>query len=459
MDASVLNVALPSIQHDFHASISGAQWTLDAYTLVIACLLMLSASTGDRIGRRKVFQTGLVTFSVGSFLCSIAPGLDWLILFRMLQAIGGSMLNPVALSIITNTFIEPKARARAIGVWGGVIGVSIAIGPLLGGALVETVGWRAIFLINVPIGVLAFILAAMFVPESKAAHGRKVDPIGQTLVIAAVGLMIYGIIEAPAKGWSSTEIISCLVGSIVCLGGLIAYELKHTEPLIDVRFFRSAPFSGATAIAVCAFVAQGGFLLLNTLYLQDIRHFSPFKAGLAVLPMPAMMAILGPLSGRLVAKYGPRRSLISGGVGILIAGIYTMLTALIPSGIALYLVYGLMGAGLGFINTAISNTAVSGMPRDQAGIAAGITSTMRQLGTALGVAIIGSIIATRAAGLRPGSDFTSAYHLSWGLISGIGLVIFILGITTTGMWAKNTAKRNADRMQAASASRLEPTTD
>ena len=448
MDASVLNVALPSIQHDFHASISGAQWTLDAYTLVIACLLMLSASTGDRIGRRKVFQTGLITFSLGSFLCSVAPGLGWLILFRMLQAIGGSMLNPVALSIITNIFIEPKARARAIGVWGGVIGISIAIGPLLGGALVETVGWRAIFLINVPIGIMAFILAAIYVPESKAAHGRKIDPVGQTLVIAAVGLLIYGIIEAPTIGRGSVEIISCLLGSLACFCGLIVYELKHPEPLIDVRFFRSAPFSGATAIAVCAFIAQGGFLLLNTLYLQDIRHFSPLRAGLAVLPMPAMMAIIGPFSGRLVAQYGPRRSLVMGSAGILLAGIYTTTEPSIPTGVPLYIVYALMGAGLGFINTAISNTAVSGMPRDQAGIAAGITSTMRQLGTALGVALIGSIIATRAAQLRAGSPFTSAYHISWGIVSGIGFIVLTLGITTTGIWAQGTAKRNAERMQA-----------
>ncbi|HEX4751644.1 MAG TPA: MFS transporter, partial [Solirubrobacterales bacterium] len=197
LDVTILNVALPSIQKDFGASVSGAQWTIDAYTLVIACLLMLSGSTGDRLGRKRTFQVGLLSFTVGSALCSIAPGLGWLIAFRALQAIGGSMLNPVAISIVTNVFTEPRERARAIGWWGGVAGVSIAAGPLLGGALVQLFDWRAVFWVNIPVGIAAIILTQKFVPESKAPHPRRFDPVGQVLMILTLGLLVFGIIEAP----------------------------------------------------------------------------------------------------------------------------------------------------------------------------------------------------------------------------------------------------------------------
>jgi EmrB/QacA subfamily drug resistance transporter len=447
MDASILNVALPSIQRDLHASIAGAQWALDAYTLVLACLLMLSASTADRIGRRRVFQTGLTIFSLGSLLCSLAPSLPWLIVFRMMQAVGGSMLNPVALSIISNTFVEARERARAIGVWGGVIGISIAAGPLIGGALVESVGWRAIFLINVPIGIAAFALTTKYVPESKAAHARRVDPLGQALVIATLGLLTYGIIEAPSHGWGSLTIVGCLVAAIAGFVSLIGYELVRKEPLIDMRFFRSAPFSGAAIIAVCAFTAMGGYLILNTFYLQDIRHFSPLQAGVAILPMPALMAVFGPLSGRAVGKYGPRRSLLLGGGSITIAGLLAALPTASPSDLRLYAGYALIGFGLGWINPAISNTAVSGMPREQAGVAAGIASTMRQLGQALGVAIIGSVIAAHVTHLAASSGFTAAYRISWAIVASCGLITFALGYITTGAWARHTATQNAERMK------------
>ncbi|MDX6313980.1 MAG: hypothetical protein QOF44_3444, partial [Streptomyces sp.] len=252
LDNTILNVALPSLRRDLHASVSGLQWTIDAYTLVLASLLMLAGSTADRIGRRRVFQTGLALFTTASVLCSIAPSLQWLIVFRMLQAIGGSMLNPVAMSIITNTFTEPRERARAIGVWGGVVGISMAAGPIIGGALVEYASWRAIFWINVPVGLAALLLTARYVPESRAPKARRVDPVGQLLVIVLLGSLTYGIIEAPNAGWTSALILSCIGVAAAALVGLIAYERRRVEPLIELRFFRSAPFSGATVIAVSA---------------------------------------------------------------------------------------------------------------------------------------------------------------------------------------------------------------
>ena len=183
LDNTIVNIALPAIRTDLDASVSGLQWTIDAYTLVLASLLMLGGSTADRIGRRRIFQSGLLLFTVGSLLCGLAPGLGWLVTFRVVQAIGGSMLNPVAMSIVTNTFPDPRERARAIGIWGAVFGISLALGPVLGGLLVHTVGWRAIFWINVPVGLAGMALAKRFVPESRAPHPRRVDPVGQVLVV------------------------------------------------------------------------------------------------------------------------------------------------------------------------------------------------------------------------------------------------------------------------------------
>lgn len=442
LDVTIVNVALPSIQRELHGSISGLQWIIDAYTLVLASFLMLSGSTADRVGRRRTFQTGLAIFTLGSLLCSLAPGLGWLVVFRMMQAIGGSMLNPVAMSIITNTFTKPAERARAIGVWGGVVGISIALGPLVGGALVESVGWRGIFWVNIPIGLAALVLTAMFVPESKAPHARRVDPVGQLLVIVTLASVTYAIIEGPTAGWTSVKIIGFFVLAVAAAIGLMTYEPRRNEPLIDLRFFRSAPFSGATVIAVSAFAALGGFLFLNTLYLQEVRGYSPFHAGLYTLPMAAMTIIFAPLSGRIVGARGPRLPLIVAGTAITASGIMlTGLTVTTPTSwlIITYLVFGL---GFGVVNAPITNTAVSGMPRSQAGVAAAVASTSRQVGSSLGVAVMGSAVISAMTGpLRTG--FASASHVGWWIIAGCGASVLSVGLLTSGRWARRTADRTA----------------
>jgi EmrB/QacA subfamily drug resistance transporter len=445
IDATIVNVALPSIQHDLHAPVSGLQWTVDAYTIVVASFLMLSGSTADRIGRRRVFQSGLALFTLGSLLCSLAPGLGWLVGFRMLQALGGSMLNPVAMSIITNTFTEPAERARAIGVWGSVFGASLALGPVVGGALVASVGWRGIFWVNIPVGVAAIILTALFVPESRAAVARRLDPVGQSLIVLLLAFLTYGIIEGPNAGWSSARILACFVIAAAALIALVIYEPRRRQPLLDLRFFRSAPFSGATLIAVCAFAALGGFLFLNTLYLQDARGFSALHAGLYTLPMAAMTVLLAPLAGRIVAVRGPRLPLVIAGIATIAGAVMlTRLTAATSTGylLASYVVFGI---GAGLVNAPITNTAVSGMPRSQAGVAAGIASTSRQVGSALGVAVAGSAVLSALQGpLRLG--FADASHVGWWIITGCGVAILLLGLATSGRWARGTAERTADRL-------------
>src|SRR3954465_1733510 len=208
LDVTGVNVALPSIGRELHAGISGLQWTVDAYTLVLASLLMLSGSTADRLGRKRVFVAGLAVFSLASLLCSLAPNVELLVAFRVLQAVGGSMLNPVAMSIIANTFTDPRERAQAVGIWGAVFGISMALGPIVGGTVVASVGWRSIFWINIPVLLAAIILTLRFVPESKAPRPRRFDPVGQVLVIVLLSALTYGIIEAPALGWSSPGIVA-----------------------------------------------------------------------------------------------------------------------------------------------------------------------------------------------------------------------------------------------------------
>ncbi len=443
LDTTIVNVALPSIHDDLHASVPGLQWTIDAYTLVLASLLILSGSTADRVGRRRVFQIGLVGFSAGSLLCGLAPTLGVLIGARVLQAVGGSMLNPVAMSIVRNVFEDPRERARAIGLWGAAFGLSMALGPVVGGALVDAISWRAVFFVNVPIGLLAILLTALFVPESRAPKPRRLDPVGQLLVIATLGSLTYAIIQAPRSGWTSPEILGLFTFAALCAGLLIAYERRRVEPLLEIGFFRSAPFSGANLIAVCTFAALGGFLFLNTLYLQNVRGLSPLQASLYVLPLGGMLVVVSPISGWLVARFGARPPLLVGGAMVTISGL--MLTGLTPATATGYLLasYFVCGVGMGMVNPPITNTAVSGMPGAQAGVAAAIASTSRQVGMTLGVAIIGAIAGGSLAGAI-GRSFAMATHAGWWIIAGLGGLILVGGLVSTGPWAKRTAERTAE---------------
>lgn len=446
LDTTALNVSLPAMQRDLGASTSGLQWTIDAYTLVLASLLMLAGSTADRIGRRRVFMTGLVLFTIGSALCSLAPSLDWLIVFRMVQAVGGSMLNPVAMSIITNTFTDPRERARAIGVWGGVVGISMAAGPLVGGLLVDAVDWRAIFWVNLPVGLTALLLTLRFVPESRAPKARRLDPVGQLLVIALFGALTYAIIEAPNTGFASVLPFAAVAAA--ALLGLLWYEPRRAEPLIDLRFFRSAPFSGATLIAIGAFAALGGFLFLSTLYLQNVRGLDALHAGLWMLPMATPMFLCAPLSGRLVGTRGPRLPLLVAGVAMTTSCAMFALFEAETSNVTLLLGYVLFGIGFGFVNAPITNTAVSGMPRAQAGVAAAVASTSRQLGQTLGVAVIGAVLAAGVGTSSYKESFVSAAGPGWWVLTGCGLLVLVVGAVTSGPWARRTAERTAETLES-----------
>jgi EmrB/QacA subfamily drug resistance transporter len=439
MDISIVNVALPAIRRDLHAPVSGLQWTVDAYTLVLASFLVLAGSTADRVGRRRIFQIGLAAFGLGSLLCSLAPGTGWLIAARAMQAAGGTMLNPVAISIIASTFPAPAERARAIGVFGSVSGLSLALGPILGGALVDGFGWRSIFWVNVPIVSAAIICTALFVPESRAARARRFDPVGQVLVFLVLGSIIYAIIGSSRVGWTSPVILGLL--AVAGTAGILGYEPRRADPLLELRLFRSVPFSAAILLALWALCAFGAFLFVTTLYLQDVRGLPALTAGLCLLPVGLPVVALSPVTGRLVGRRGPRLPLVAAGGALALGGgasLWFGPATPLPAVLAVYVLFGVF---LGTVNPPITNSAIAGMPRSMAGVAASLASSGRQTGTALGVAISGTIVGPALA--HGGTAFTGAAHGVWWMVLGLGLGIVVLGLLSTGRWARGTTARAA----------------
>jgi EmrB/QacA subfamily drug resistance transporter len=441
MDATIVNVAIPNIRADLGATASQLQWVIDIYTLVLASLLLLSGAAADRFGRRRTFQIGLTVFAIGSLACSLAPSIEMLIAARFLQAIGGSMMNPVAMSIITQVFTGRVERARAIGIWGGVVGISMALGPIVGGALIEFADWRSVFWINLPICALAILLTAIFVPESKSATMRDIDPIGQGLGMAFLFGIVFVLIEGPGLGWADVRTVAVGVVAVVAFAGFLAYESRRHDPFIDLRFFRSIPFASATMIAVCAFAAWGAFLFMMSLYLQDERGFSPMHTGLIYLPVAVGALVFSPLSGRMVGRWGSRPSLLISGTLITAATLFlSQLTATTPVW-QLLVIFAVFGIGFSMVNAPITNAAVSGMPTDRAGAASAVASTSRQVGVSLGVALCGSVAGTALAMM--GTDFAVAARPLWFIGAALGVTIFVLGFYSTSARALRSAERLA----------------
>jgi EmrB/QacA subfamily drug resistance transporter len=436
MDISIVNVALPDMRRDLDASVSGLQWTVDAYTLVLAGFLLVAGSAADRFGRRRVFRIGLATFGLGSLLCGLAPGIGWLVAARAVQAVGGTMLNPVAMAIVATTFPDPGERARAIGVFGSMSGLALALGPILGGALVDGLGWRAVFWINVPIVVAALVCTTLFVPESRAARARRFDPVGQVLVVLVLGSLVYAIIESTTLGWTSPVILGLLAVAAFGTAGLLAYETRRADPLLELRLFRSVPFSSAILMALLALCGFAAFLFVTTLYLQNVRGMSALTAGLCLLPVGVLVLILSPLTGRVVGRHGPRVPLVVAGAALALGGGASVLLGQdtpLPAVLAVYLLFGVF---LGTVNPPITNTAVSGMPRSMAGLAASVASAGRQTGTTLGVAIAGTILGS-------GTVFTDSAQGVWWLVFALGVGVLVLALVSTGRRAADTAGRAA----------------
>ena len=440
MDATIVNVAIPAIRVDFGATTAQMQWVIDIYTLVLASLLMLSGAAGDRFGRRRVFQIGLTVFAIGSLLCSLAPGIHALIAARLVQGVGGSMMNPVALSIVSQIFTGRVERARALGIWGGVVGISMALGPIVGGLLIDWIGWRSVFWINLPICAAAIVLTAVFVPESRSATMRGIDPVGQLLAVTTLFGLIFVLIEGPAVGWSDRRIAAVAIVAALSFAGFLRYESQRKDPFVDLRFFRSIPFASATVIAISAFAAWGAFLFMMSLYLQGQRGYSAAHTGLIYLPIAIGALVFSPLSGRMVGRFGSRPSLLIS--GLLITGASVLLTGLTGGTPiwALMVIFAVFGIGFAMVNAPVTNAAVSGMPQDRAGAASAVTSTSRQVGVSIGVALCGSIAGNA---LGSSSGFAAQARPLWFVSVGLGLVITVLAFTSTSARSRRSAERIA----------------
>ncbi|RKE20070.1 MFS transporter [Streptomyces sp. TLI_171] len=421
LDTTVVNVGLPAIGRGLGAGIRSLEWTVDAYTVVLAGLLITSGALADRFGRRRVFRTGLAVFGAASAVCALAPSVGWLVVARAVQGVGASMLSPVALAIVVNTMPDPKERARAIGVWASVFGLSMAVGPVVGGALLAGLDWRALFWINAPVVLVALLLTALVVPESRGARARRLDLSGQALLCLVIGLGVGVLIEGPRIGWASPAALAGYGAVAAAAAGFGWVEARRDEPLMDLRLFRSPQFGGAVLGAVAVFVALNLTLLLNTLYLQHGRGFSALAAGLTALPMAAGATVCAPWSGRLVGRVGPRLPLTVAGLCVAAGGL--CLVGLdrhtgLPLLTAAHL---LIGIGFGFANAPITNTAVGGLPPARAGVAGAITSTARQVGAAIGIALGGALLAHAAP-----AELARAARPGWALVAGCGLLLVVL---------------------------------
>ncbi|MFM9705762.1 MFS transporter [Streptomyces galilaeus] len=421
VDTTIVNVGLPEIGHGLAVGTHGLEWVVDAYTVVLASLLVVSGALADRWGRRRVFRCGLLVFGLASLACALAPSLGVLVAARAVQGIGASMLSPVALAIVVNAMPDPRERARAIGVWASVFGLSMAAGPVTGGALIAAFGWRSVFWINVPVVVMALVLVAVFVPESRAARARRLDLPGQVLLTALICLVVGVLIEGPRIGWTSPAAVAGYALVTAAATGFVLVELRRDEPLMDLGLFRRPPFATAVLGATAVFVALNVSLLLNTLYLQHTRGWTPLESGAATLPMAVGATLCAPWSGSLVARLGPRRPLILAGVFTTAGGLCLTNLGQHTSVPLILLAHLLIGVGFGFANAPLTNTAVSGLPSSRAGVAGAITSTARQVGAAVGIAVAGGLV----AGTDP-SGFAAASRPGWLLVSGCGVFLLVV---------------------------------
>jgi len=391
LDNTVVNVALPSIQRDLHASISGLEWTINGYTLSFAVLLATGGRLGDIFGRRRMFIIGVIVFAVSSATAGLAQSPTDLVLSRVVQGVGAALMMPATLSIVTHAF-PPHERGKAMGTWAGVSGLALAVGPVVGGLLTEHVSWRAIFYLNIPVAIGAVAAALFAVRESRdSTVGREVDFTGVVVLTGALTALILALVEGNAWGWGSPEIVALLAGAAIGLAVFVAVELRVKVPMVEFRFFSDRNFLGAVVVALVISFAMLGVFFFLALYMQNVLHYSPLEAGVRFLPSTLMIVTVAPIAGRMADRFGPRWLIVAGLLTIA-ASLYTF------TGIAVDSTYPellpgfmLLGIGIAMTMSPMTSAAMNAVPVEKAGIASGVLSMFRMIGGSLGVAITGAI--------------------------------------------------------------------
>jgi EmrB/QacA subfamily drug resistance transporter len=424
LDNTVVTVALPAIQSGLHASLSQLEWVVDAYALLFAVLLLSGGKLADFLGRRRVFIAGIVLFTSTSLWCALSTSGGMLITARGFQGIGAALMLPPTVSIITQTF-APEERGLAFGIWAGVSGAALAIGPLVGGLLVQAAHWPWIFYINVPVGVIGVVSTLLLVPESRDTTAEQsLDLPGLITSGAAMFFLVFGLIESNKHGWGSPLILGCFAASIVLIAVFVVLEDRQRVPMLDLALFRDRTFVGANSVGLLAMCALFGFIFFMSLYLQNIRHYSPIRTGGIFLVSTVAMTIMAPIAGKLADRIGPRVPIT---VGLVLFGVSLIgLSIQIDATVRIWTTFPLLvlgGVGFGLILPPATTTVVSSVAPEKSGVASGMMQAMRQLGGALGIAIAGAIVAAKTGHIGPRDPrFVSAF------VGGVQDVLLFTGL-------------------------------
>lgn len=393
IDNTIVNVALPTIGRSLNASISDLQWVVDCYTLVFATLLLLAGHLGDRFGRRRMLLTGLAIFALTSIAASFATSTTGLIAGRGAMGIGAALIFPATLALLVSLFPDRKERAGAIGIWSGVTGLSVALGPIGGGLLVEHFSWSAVFLINVPLAIAAMVATRLLVGESRDPTPGRFDPLGAFGSMVGVGLLVWAIIEAPANGWGSAVTIGALTGAVLALTGFVWWEARRTDPLFDVRLFANARFSAASGAIAAAFFGLFGFIFLITQYFQIVRGYGVLEAGIATLPFAVVIGSLSPVAIIVMKRLGTT-AVVASGLALMSAGFVLAAGSDVDSAYWGRIVVSmvLMAAGLALTSGPATEAIMGALPAARVGAGSAVNDTTREIGGTLGVAIVGSVM-------------------------------------------------------------------
>ncbi len=394
IDNTIVNVALPTLVRDLGTSVSDLQWVVDAYTLVFAGLLLTAGSLGDRFGRKGALTLGLVIFGAASAAAAFADGVTPLIAARAVMGVGAALIMPATLSILTNVFTDARERALAIGLWSGVAGIAVALGPVTGGFLLDHFWWGSVFIVNVPIVIAAIIAGRFLVPTSRNPEHPKLDLVGAALSIVGLGALVAVIIEAPSNGWTNPLILAGFAVAVVALVTFVWWERRIDEPMLDVRFFANARFSAASVNVTLVFFALFGFIFLATQYLQFVLGYSAFDAGVRTLPFAFALMVMAPLSSKTVQWFGTKRVVVTGML-LFASGLVVASTATVTSGYPRVMIAMiLMGTGMGLSVAPATESIMGSLPLHQAGVGSAVNDTSREVGGALGVAIVGSMLSS-----------------------------------------------------------------
>jgi EmrB/QacA subfamily drug resistance transporter len=431
LDNTVVNVALPSIQRDLGASLSSLEWAVNAYTLSFGVLLVTGGRLGDIFGRRKMFLIGVTVFALSSATAGLAQDTTMLIVSRIVQGVGGALMMPATLSIVTNAF-EPSERGKAIGTWAGVSALALAIGPVVGGLLTEHVSWRAIFYLNIPVAAAAIAATIFAVRESRDdSVGRQIDYLGVGALTVGLTSLVLGLIEANAWGWGSARIVGLFALSVVALVSFVFIERRVAVPIVELPLFASRNFVGTNVVALVVTFAMMAQFFFVTLYIQDVLGYSPVETGLRFLPSTLMIVLIAPIAGRLTDRVGARW-LIGGGLAIVSVSLFWLTTIDVSTTYAdIWPSFVLMGIGMALVMSPMSTAAMNAVSVTKAGVASGILSMNRMIGGSLGVAVIGAVFAALApAGVKDPVAFVGAFSSAMWVTTGVAALGAVVAIAT-----------------------------